>query len=135
MSSTNQKRLSNAISNINMNSYRAFKVLMNEGKLNSMINSNKNIKRLAEKNLDNNINHYTTNKTKHIFASNTQRFEWQTNKAKNSFSDLNFMSHDPNNIDNSDKRSKNYNDKENNFWKGMLNIREDDDNKTIYNLK
>lgn len=135
MSTTNQKRLSNAISNINMNSYRAFKILINEGKLNSMINSNKNNKKIAEKNYENNVNQNTKNNTKHVFASNTQRFEWQTNTAKNSYCDLNFMSHNPNNIENSDKQIKNYYNNENTNWKGMLNIKGESSEKTIYNLK
>lgn len=130
--STNQKRLSNAISNINMNSYRAFKILMNEGKLNSIINSNKQNKKVSEK------NNNSKNLTKHAFSSQSERFDWQTNPAKHKYGDLGFMTNNAKNeYDFGDSSNKNnYNpNRENPTWKGMLNIREDNNSKTIYNIK
>jgi len=130
--SNDQKSFSNAISNINMNSYRAFKILMNEGKLYSIINSNKQNKKVAEK------NNYTKNLTKYAFSSQSERFDWQTNSAKNRCCDLNFITDnrkkDNNNADLNNRTNYNTNS-ENSTWKGMLNIREDYDSKTIYYIK
>lgn len=131
--STNQKRLSNAISNINMNSYRAFKILMNEGKLNSIINSSKQNKKVSEK------NNNAKNLAKHAFSSQSERFDWQTNPAKHKYGDLCFMTNNPksdNNVFSYGSNKSNCNtDSENSTWKGMLNIREDKSSKTIYNNK
>jgi len=132
--STNQKRLSNAISNINLNSYRAFKILMNEGKLKSIINSNKQNKKVNDKNNSNN----TKNLTKHAFSSQSERFDWQTNPAKHKYGDLSFMTNNPNNDNNfsdGNYRTNHNTDRDTSSWKGMLNIREDDYSKTIYNMK
>ncbi len=133
--STNQKRLSNAISNINMNSYRAFKNLINEGKLNSLVNMNKTNKLLIERNLENNINNNqnSKNSTKHIFSSQSQRFEWQTNPAKNNYSNINFFSNGSETIDCGNQSANKYNKNETNNWNGMNYIRNDDNSRTIYN--
>jgi len=128
--STNQNNFSNAISNINMNSFRAFKILMNEGKLNSIINFNKTSKYYAEKN--NNLsqnNPNTKNATKHVFQSQSKRFEWQTNSTINSYSGVNLV------LNNENSEISNY--KSNNEisgWEGMLNIRDDTNKRSIYSV-
>jgi len=120
MSTSNNPRFSNAISNIDINSYRAYKNLLkannntifadknSKGKLDNL---NSNLSR--NKNQDNFIQ--AKNLTKHIFSSQSKRFEWQTNEAINRHSELNgsmiSMRHKDLNSDN---------------WKGFTNLNEDD---------
>jgi len=120
--SNNQNRLTNAISNININSYRAFKNLMNDGKLNSLTDTKKTNRLLLEIKDSNN----SKNTTKNVFFSQTQRFDWQTNPVKKDI--INKMLADVNN-----KYSTNPNFVKN--WEGCNFTKEDDINKTIFDYK
>lgn len=120
--SNNQNRLSNAISSININSYRAFKNLMNDGKLNSLTDTKKTNRLLAEIKDNNN----SKNTTKSVFFSQTQRFDWQTAPHKKDI--INKMCSDVNN-----KYSTNKNFQRN--WNGCNFTKDDDINRAIYDNK
>lgn len=120
--SNNQNRLSNAISSININSYRAFKNLMNDGKLNSLTDTKKTNRLLAEIKDNNN----SKNTTKSVFFSQTQRFDWQTAPHKKDI--INKMCSDVNN-----KYSTNKNFQRN--WNGCNFTKDDDINRAIYDYK
>jgi hypothetical protein len=120
--SNNQNRLSNAISSININSYRAFKNLMNDGKLNSLTDTKKSNRLLAEIKDCNN----SKNTTKNVFFSQVQRFDWQTNSYKSDI--INKMSKEVQNKYNSNKNFVNN-------WEGFNFKKEDDNNKTIYDYR
>lgn len=88
-------RFSNAISNIDINSYRAYKnMLKNVNNITPQKNINKredNLNSNFTKNNNNDIQSnmlQTKNLTKFVFSSQSKRFEWQTNEAINRNSEL-----------------------------------------------
>jgi uncharacterized protein YjbI with pentapeptide repeats len=111
------RRFSNKISSIDMNSYRAYK---------NIIKSSNNISPLKNTNRQDNesqshfykINNYniekknlsTTNLTKSMFSSQSKRFEWQTDQAKNKIYELGSIK---------DLRQKELNT---NKWRGFINL-------------
>lgn len=124
--STCQTKTTNTNSNLNMNSYQAFQILMKEGKLNSMKNINDTYKRINDKSqkISHPKDNYNTNNdknpTKYVFKSNSQRFDWQSQKPKN-FSDTAYRTHKE---INNDQLGFNITDnkKSPQNWKGMLLI-------------
>jgi len=85
-------RFSNAISNIDINSYRAYKKIIKTDKTNftEKINQEKsnNINAKLLRNNSNNNIIQARNLTKHIFSSRSLRFKWQTNEALNRNSEI-----------------------------------------------
>ena len=120
--SNNQNRLTNAISSININSYRAFKNLMNDGKLNSLTDTKKTNRLLAEMK-DSNC---SKNTTKTAFNSQVERFDWQTNPEKKEI--INKMSA---NVINKHKSNRNFVRN----WTGCNFTKDDDNNKALYDYK
>lgn len=88
-------RFSNAISNIDINSYRAYKNMLKNGNnispqknINKRDdNSNSNFTKINNNDIESNMLK-TKNLTKYIFSSQSKRFEWQTNEAINRNSEL-----------------------------------------------
>lgn len=80
------------ISNIDINSYRAYKNLLKTGKQASPNKKGKdsdlNVNSALLRNNYNDKLNNTKNLTKHIFSSQSKRFEWQTNEAINRHSEL-----------------------------------------------
>ena len=86
-------RFSNIISNIDINSYRAYKNLLKSGNQASPNikgkEGNLNANSGLSMNNNKNENFYNAkNLTKHIFSSQSKRFEWQTNEGINRHSEL-----------------------------------------------
>lgn len=123
---TNEKRLSDTISNVNMNSFRAFKILMNDGNILNSINITKKDKKIAEQILINNQNQNVKNTTKHIFSSQSKRFKWQDTSAANTYCDIEFSKNLENKIN---KKNQTLN------WQGMNYINKPSKEKTIFNKK
>lgn len=112
-------RFSNAISNIDMNSYRAYKNLLNSGKQSAPDRSRKgsNFNGLAGVPRSNNNNAivHAKNLTKHIFSSQSKRFEWQTSEAVNRHSELT-----------GSLTSKRHQHLNSDNWQGLNNISQDE---------
>lgn len=87
---SDKTRFSNAMNNIDILSYRAYKNLLNSGKANSPIKSAKsnlsNVK--SFKNFNENRKNDDKNLTKSVFSSQTKRFTWQTDEKVNRGSEL-----------------------------------------------
>jgi len=115
-------RFSNAISNIDINSYRAYKNLINSEKKipqNKFSNSNYNgiNPNLLKTNNQENMKQQAKNLTKHVFSSQSSRFEWQTNEAINRHSELNGAI--------TNLRQKHLNSDN---WQGLINLSQDNIN-------
>jgi len=91
---SNQPRFSNAMSNIDLMSYRAYKNLLNSGNANSTNKSQKSNKNPQIRNYDKFINNEDNKKyseknlTNSVFSSQSKRFLWQTDEKINRGSEL-----------------------------------------------
>ncbi len=113
-------RFSNVISNIDINSYRAYKKLLKSGKPGSLEGSKKDsglIGNLGKTRINNNNENFiqAKNLTRHIFSSQSKRFEWQTNEAINRHSELTGSL--------SSKRQQSLNSDN---WEGLINRSQDE---------
>lgn len=114
-------RFSNAISNIDINSYRAYKNLLKSGKQGSPersakgsnLNGKSGIPRSNNIKNENAIN--AKNLTKHIFSSQSKRFEWQTNEAINRHSELT-----------GSLSTKRHRHLHSDNWQGLVNLSQDE---------
>lgn len=119
-------RFSNAISNIDINSYRAYKNLLKSGKPGSPERSGKGSAVQANSGFSRNNNNnenfiQAKNLTKHIFSSQSKRFEWQTNEAINRHSELTGSL--------SSKRQQHLHSDN---WQGVINLSQDEQSTKIH---
>ena len=114
---SDKPRFSNAINNIDIMSYRAYKNLLNNGKMLSPNKSQKS-KLLQASNygkFNNERGTTTKDLTKSVFASQTKRFGWQTDEKINRGSELTGSI--------KDRRSQHLNSEK---WQGFNNKNQDD---------
>lgn len=115
--SIEQRGYSSKVSNIDINSYRAYKNLLKTGNIVTPQNFNK-IKSMEGSNVTNNkqnVQNYK-NVTKHVFSSQSKRFLWQTDEAINRHSELNGSM--------ANMRQRHLNSEK---WDGFNNMSQDDE--------
>ncbi len=120
-------RFSNAISNIDINSYRAYKNLLKSGKPSSPERSAKGSTPNGKAGIPRSINQKNENAlnaknlTKHIFSSQSKRFEWQTNEAINRHSELT-----------GSLTNKRHQHLHSDNWQGLVNLSQDEQTNKNY---